>query len=183
MKVTVLRFAPLFGPGVRTFYTAIFDHRLVPVLMGYDPLVQLLHPDDALAAFLGVIDDRVAGAFNIVPGRPIPLLAALHLAAKVPVPIPHPLAYPAADLLWSAGLADAPAGFIDFVRFPFLADGDKARRELGFAARYSSREALEAYLRYRHPAVRCTRPRRAREHVRVRGRARPRPLRGRRGRR
>jgi UDP-glucose 4-epimerase len=121
------------------------------VLMGYDPLVQLLHPEDALAAFMAVIDGRVAGTFNIVPCRPIPLLAALHLAAKLPVPIPHPLAYPAAEILWSAGLADAPAGFIDYVRFPFLGDGEKARRELGFTARYSSREALDAYRRDRDP--------------------------------
>jgi len=157
MNITVLRMAPLFGPGVRTFYTAIFDKRLVPVLMGYDPLVQLLHPDDALAAFVNVIESHVAGAFNVVPVRAIPLLAALHLAEKLPVPIPHPMAYPAAELLWSAGFAGAPAGFVDFVRFPFLADGDKARRELGFRARYSSREALEAYLRYRHPG-RALRP-------------------------
>ena len=151
MKVTILRVATLFGPGVRNFYTAIFDHRLVPVLMGYDPLVQLLHPDDALAAFVAAVDRRAAGAFNIVPTRSIPLLAALHLAAKVPVPVPHPLAYPAADLLWSAGFVDAPAGFIDFVRYPFLADGDKAQRELGFSAQHSSREALDAYLRDRYP--------------------------------
>lgn len=153
MAITVLRFAPLFGPGVRTFYTAIFDKRVVPVVMGYDPLVQLLHPDDALAALMGAIDDRVAGAFNIVPARSIPLLAALHLAQKVPLPVPHPLAYPAADLLWAAGLADAPSGFLDFARFPFVADGDKARRELGFSPRYSSREALAAYLRHRHPGA------------------------------
>jgi UDP-glucose 4-epimerase len=151
MKITVLRLATLFGPGVRTFYTAIFDKRLVPVLMGYDPLVQLLHPDDALSAFTAAIERRAPGAFNIVPTRPIPLLAALHLAGTVPVPVPHPLAYPAADLLWSSGFADAPAGFVDFARYPFLADGDKARRELGFTARYGSREALDAYLRDRHP--------------------------------
>jgi UDP-glucose 4-epimerase len=151
MTITVLRFAPLFGPEVQTFYTAIFDRRLVPVLMGYDPLVQLLHPDDAVAAFLTATDRRAAGAFNIVPPRPIPLLTALHLAAKVPVPVPHPVAYAAADVLWSAGLAEAPGGFLDFVRYPFLADGDKARRELGFEARHSSRDALDAYLRYRRP--------------------------------
>ncbi len=151
MKVAVLRFAALFGPGVRNFYTAIFDHRLVPVLMGYDPLVQLLHPDDALAALLAALDRRAEGAFNIVPSRPIPLLAALHLAGKVPLPVPHPIAYPAADLLWSAGLADAPGGFVDFARYPFVGDGDKARREIGFTARHSSREALEAYLRERYP--------------------------------
>jgi len=156
MKIAVLRFATLFGPGVRTFYTSIFDHRMVPVLMGYDPLIQLLHPDDGLGAFLAAVELRAEGAFNVVPSRPIPLLAALHLAGKVPLPVPHPIAYPAADLLWAAGLADAPAGFIDFARYPFLGDGEKARRELGFTARHSSRQALEAYLRDRHPKASMT---------------------------
>ena len=41
---------------------------------------------------------------------------------------------------------------MDYVRFPFQADGARARRELDFEPRYSSREALLAYLRYRHPA-------------------------------
>jgi UDP-glucose 4-epimerase len=151
MRVTVLRFAPLFGPGVHTFYTAIFDHRVIPVLMGYDPLVQLLHPEDAVAGFLAGVERRLSGAFNVVPSRPIPLLTALHLAAKVPVSIPHPAAHVAADLLWSAGLVDAPGGFVDYARYPFLGDGEKARRDLGFTPRHSSRDALMAYLRYRYP--------------------------------
>jgi UDP-glucose 4-epimerase len=152
MKIAVLRFAPLFGPGVRTFYTEIFDRRLVPVLMGFDPLVQLLHPADALAAMAAVVDRQASGVFNIVPMRPIPLLAALHLAGRIPVPVPHPVAYPAVDLLWAAGLAGAPSAFLDFVRYPFLADGDKARRELGFAARHSSRESLQSHLGDARPA-------------------------------
>ena len=69
--------------------------------------------------------------------------------------VPHPAAYVAADLLWAAGLADAPGGFVDYVRYPFLGDGEKARRELGFTARHSSRDALLAYLRYRHPRAAC----------------------------
>jgi UDP-glucose 4-epimerase len=151
MKITVLRFAPLFGPGVHTFYTRIFDHRVVPTLMGYDPLVQMLHPDDALAAFLLAVEACPGGAFNVVPRRPIPLVTALHLAAKIPVFVPHPVAYAASDLLWAAGLADAPGGFVDYVRYPVVADGEKARRVLGFEPRHASRDALLAYLRYRHP--------------------------------
>ena len=151
MSVSVLRFAPLFGPGVRTFYTRIFDHRVVPLLMGFDPLVQLLHPDDALDAAAAALVRPVAGAFNIVPRAAIPLRSALHLGAKVPVPVPHPLAYAASDALWAAGLAEAPGAFLDYVRYLFVADGARAERELGFRPRYSSREALLAYLRYRHP--------------------------------
>lgn len=151
MKITVLRFAPLFGPGVHTFYTRIFDHRVVPALMGYDPLVQMLHPDDALAAFRAAIESCPGGAFNVVPRRPIPLVTAIHLASKIPVFVPHPIAYAASDLLWATGLADAPGGFVDYARYPFVADGEKARKVLGFDPRHSSRDALTAYLRYRHP--------------------------------
>lgn len=151
LAVTVLRFAPLFGPGVRSFYTRIFDKRVVPVLMGYDPLVQLLHPEDALLALEAALETPRPGPFNVVPSRPLPLLAALHLASKIPLPIPHPAAYAASSLMWAAGIGGAPAGFLDYVRFPFVADGEKARRELGFAPRHSSRDALLAYLRYRHP--------------------------------
>jgi UDP-glucose 4-epimerase len=151
MKVTVLRFSTLLGPRVRTFYTRVFDRRVIPVLLGYDPLVQLLHPDDALAAAETALKAAPGGVFNVVPSRPIPLLTAFHLAGKVPVSVPHPLAYLGADLLWSVGLGEAPGGLVDYVRYLFLADGEKARRELSFTARHSSRDALLAYLGYRHP--------------------------------
>ena len=151
LRVTVLRTSPLLGPGVRNFYTRIFDHRVVPMLMGYDPLLQLLHPEDALEAFLIALERSGGGAFNIVPRGSLTLATALHLAEKVPVPVPHPVAYAGAEVLWATGVGQAPAGFVDFARYPFLADGEKAERELGFRARYSSREALFAYLDYRHP--------------------------------
>lgn len=146
LTVTVLRFAPLLGPGVRTFYTRLLERRVVPMLLGYDPLVQFLHPDDALAAAEAAIEGRVGGVFNVVPRRAIPLASALHLAAKLPLPVAHPAAYAASAVLWSLGLSPAPGPFLDFVRYPFVADGEKARRELGVAPRYSSRDALMAYL-------------------------------------
>jgi UDP-glucose 4-epimerase len=151
MAVTVLRFAPLFGPGVRTYYTRLFDKRVVPMLMGYDPLVQLLHPEDALAAAEVALTRRMGGAFNVVPRASIRLASAIHLAAKVPVPVPHPVAYATSDLFWSLGLAEAPGAFLDYVRYPFVADGARAKERLGFEALHSSRDALMAYLRYRHP--------------------------------
>jgi len=93
----------------------------------------------------------VGGVFNIVPRDTISLLTALHLAEKVTIPVPHPLAYALADAAWSTGLGEAPGGFIDYVRYLFVADGAKAGRELGFEARYRSREALMDYLAYRYP--------------------------------
>jgi UDP-glucose 4-epimerase len=87
------------------------------------------------------------------------LLTALHLSDKLTVAVPHVAAYPLAELWWGSGLGEAPGGFIDYVRYLFVADGEKARRELGFAPRHSSRDALMAYLEYRYPET----ARRARE--------------------
>jgi UDP-glucose 4-epimerase len=151
MKVTVLRFAPLFGPRVRNFYTTIFDRRVVPVVMGYDPLLQLLHPDDALAAAEAALGKAPPGPINVVPKTPIPLLTAVHLARKIPAPVPHALAYRIGDLLWTTGLGAAPGAFAHYARFGFVADGERSQRELGVAPRHSSRDAVLAYVGYRRP--------------------------------
>ncbi len=151
LGLTVLRFALLFGPGVHTFYTRIFSKRVVPVLMGYDPLLQLLHPEDALDAVDAALARGPSGVVNIAPRSTISLLTALHLAEKVTVPVPHPLAYAGADLLWGAGVGEAPAAFVDYVRFLCVVEGEKARRELKFTPRHGSREALMAFLAYRYP--------------------------------
>ena len=151
LGVSVLRFATLVGPGVHTFYTRVLSKRVVPVVLGYDPLVQLLHPDDALDALVLALDKGPAGIVNVVPRAAITLLTALHLSDKLTLPVPHPAAYPLAELWWASGLGEAPSGFIDYARFPCVADGARAELALGFRARHSSREALEAYLAYRYP--------------------------------
>jgi UDP-glucose 4-epimerase len=159
LEVTVLRFATLLGPGVYTFYTRIFSKRVVPVVLGFDPLVQLLHPDDALDAVDAALARGPSGVVNVVPRDTISLLTALHLADKLTVAVPHVVAYPVAELWWGTGVGEAPGGFIDYARFLFVADGEKARRELGFEPRHTSRDALMAYLEYRYPET----ARRARE--------------------
>jgi UDP-glucose 4-epimerase len=151
MTVTLLRFAPLLGPGVHSFYARYFERRVVSLLLGYDPLVQLLHPDDALLALDAALRARRPGIFNVVPRDAISLRTAVHLADKVVLSLPHSLAYAAAELAWAAGVGAVPAGFVDYGRYLFVADGAKAKRELAFEARHGSRESLEDYLGYRYP--------------------------------
>jgi UDP-glucose 4-epimerase len=151
LGVTVLRFATLLGPGCHTFYTRLFSKRVVPVVLGYDPLVQLLHPDDGVDAAEKALVRGPSGVVNVVPRGTMSLLTMLHLADKLTVAVPHVAAYPLADLWWGSGLGEAPGGFIDYVRFLFVADGEKARRDLGFEARFTTREALMAFLEYRYP--------------------------------
>ena len=99
LGVSVLRLATLFGAGVHTFYTRIFSKRVVPVLLGYDPLVQLLHPEDALDAVSATLAKGPSGVLNVVPRDTLTLRTALHLSDKLTVSVPAPRGLPGRRLL------------------------------------------------------------------------------------
>jgi UDP-glucose 4-epimerase len=44
--------------------------------------------------------------------------------------------------LWLAQVADAPPTLLDYLQYLCVADGERARRYLGFTPAYSTREAL-----------------------------------------
>ncbi len=140
--VTILRMAPILGPTVHNAVTRYLARRLVPTMMGFDPLVQFLHEVDAIAALHMAVLRDVPGTFNVVGEGVLPLSTVIKLAGRVAVPVPHPLAGTVSALGWVAQLVDAPPSFLKYLRFLCVADGALARKELGFAPAYTSREAL-----------------------------------------
>ncbi len=140
--VTILRTASILGPTVNNYLTRYLAQKVVPTMMGFDPLLQFLHEVDAIAAFKRAIDRDVAGTFNIVAEGVLPLSTVVKLSGRLGVPIPHPVARPLLQALWVAQVAEAPASLIDYLRFLCVADGEKAKREFGFVAAYTTREAL-----------------------------------------
>ena len=140
--VTILRTAPILGPTVRNYLTRYLARKIVPTMMGFDPLVQFLHEVDAIAAFKRAIDRDSPGTFNIVAEGVLPLSTVVKLSGRLGLPVPHPIARTAIHAMWVAQLAEAPSSFIDYLRFLCVADGEKAQREFGFVAAYTTREAL-----------------------------------------
>ncbi|HEY8038388.1 MAG TPA: NAD-dependent epimerase/dehydratase family protein [Polyangiaceae bacterium] len=140
--VTILRTAPILGPTVSNAVTSYLARRLVPTMMGFDPLVQFLHEVDAIAALHLALLRDVPGTFNIVGDGVLPLSTVIKLAGRVAIPIPHPVARTVAALGWVAQLVEAPPSFLKYLRFLCVADGQRAREALGFTPAYTSREAL-----------------------------------------
>jgi UDP-glucose 4-epimerase len=143
--VTILRTAPVVGPTVKNYLSKYLARRFVPTMMGFDPLWQFLHEADAIAAFKVAIFRDLPGTFNIVGDGVLPLTTVIKLAGRVALPIPHPLFPPMVGALWLAQLSEAPPGFLDYLRYICVADGEKAAVEMGFRAAYTTREALIDY--------------------------------------
>ena len=140
--VTILRTAPILGPTVQNYITRYLSQKLVPTMMGFDPLLQFVHEIDAIAALKLAVDRDVPGTFNIVGDGVLPLSTVIKLAGRIAVPIPHPIAESLSAMGWLAQLTSAPPAFLKYLRFLCVADGTKAKDKMGFRPAYTTREAL-----------------------------------------
>jgi UDP-glucose 4-epimerase len=146
--VTVLRLAHTIGQGTRNYVTSLLlRQRLVPVLVGYDPLFQMIHELDVVAAFHTTINEDHAGVFNIVAPGVMPLASMLRTAGRLEVPMPYPVAAGSLELLFGTHLVRSAPAVLDYLRYPCVASGEKAAEQMGFRASYSTLEALRDFTR------------------------------------
>jgi UDP-glucose 4-epimerase len=145
-RVTVLRTAPLLGPTVTNFVTRFFSRPVALVLMGYDPLLQVVHESDAVEAFKLAIDGDYPGVFNIVGDGVLPYSTVLALMGKLPLPMPTFIAKTLARALWATQIVSEPPAFLNFLRFLCVADGTKARAVMGFQPRHDIKTTILDFL-------------------------------------
>lgn len=144
--VTILRTAPILGPTVQNYVTRYLTQRIVPTLLGFDPLWQFVHEVDAIAAFKLAIVRDFPGTFNIVGDGVLPLSTIVKLAGRRPVPMLGSAARLAVGALWTAQVGVAPPSFLRYLRYLCIADGEKARATMGFVPAFTTREALVDFL-------------------------------------
>jgi UDP-glucose 4-epimerase len=147
MQITILRFANIIGPDVDTPLTEFLQLRPVLSLLGFDPLMQIIHEEDVIGALLYSLENDVPGVFNIAAEGILPLGKLIGLAGRVPLPVLHPFAYLGNNLMRVAGFH--PQCYFpiepDFLRYPCLADLAAMRTEMGFIPTYTAEEALREF--------------------------------------
>lgn len=144
--VTILRPCTILGPHIKNYKTSWLQRPVILTVMGYDPLFQSVHEDDVIRAFKMAIDKDYPGVFNVVGDGVIPLSKALKLAGKLTVAIPAPVLYPMTQLAWYLNIFPAPASRLDFLKYILVADGEKAKKIMGFVPQHSTKEALLAFI-------------------------------------
>lgn len=144
--VTILRTAPILGPTINNYVTRFFRRPLLPVLMGFDPLMQFVHEDDAVEAFALACREDHPGAYNIVGEGVLPYTTVVARLGRIPAPVPHFVAYPLARVLWATQVMESPPAFLDWLRYLCVADGSKARERMGFSAKHDIRATLDAFV-------------------------------------
>ena len=140
-----LRFAPIIGPQSDNPLTRLLKSKIVPTVMGFDPLWQLLHEDDAGRALEQALTTRHSGAFNLAATEPVPLSRLIRQAGARQLPLPEVGWKVAVQLRESLGMTATPQSLMQLLKFSCLADTSRARTELNFNPMYSTAEALRSF--------------------------------------
>jgi UDP-glucose 4-epimerase len=147
---TLLRPCHIVGPHVQNFLTTYLRFGVVPLPLGYDPMLQVIDERDMVQALLLTLAGKRTGVYNVAGPGELPLSLAVREAGGVAVPVLYALAAPFMKLGWAAGLLPFPAPQYDFLMYPCVIDGHRFRDDFGFKPRFSMHKALRS-LRRRAP--------------------------------
>ena len=145
VEVTVLRHCWVMGPTYVDHVVRYFDRPVVPVVLGYDPLMQFVHEDDLLDVFERATLASHPGVYNVVGRGVLPLSTLLAFAGKRSLPLPGRLLHRLASYPSQGQTGDLPAGFFDYLRYLWVADGERGWRAFGEPV-YTTKEAWISFV-------------------------------------
>ena len=116
----------------------------VPTLLGFDPMVQVIHQRDVVRALRLALKPGARGVFNLAGPSPVSLSRAIELLGRTPMPIPHGAARFVVDRLFRWRVSSFPAPELDFIRYVCMVDDSRARSLLNYAPEYDLGETLRA---------------------------------------
>jgi UDP-glucose 4-epimerase len=143
IDTVILRPVHILG-GVNNAPSRYLRLPTVPTLLGFDPMVQVIHESDVIEAILCALTPGVRGIFNVVGPGEVPLSTILDELGKRTLPIPHPLAERLFTLMWRSKLTSFPVPQLDHIRYVCMVDGSRARELMGFRPRHTLKETIRA---------------------------------------
>lgn len=146
LELLLLRCASLVGGEIASPLTRYLARPYPPTVLGFDPRIQVLHPDDAVRAFGLAVTSTATGSFNLAATAPVTLTHAIRLAGRQPMPFLEPLL----NVAWPGAGQDHYSNWPfepDFFRYGCVADIRRAERELLWTAEYGTEAALRTLTR------------------------------------
>jgi UDP-glucose 4-epimerase len=142
ITVSVLRFANFIGPTVDTALTRYLSLPVVPVGLGFDPRIQLVHEDDAVEVLrLAARSDR-PGIVNVAGSGALLRSQVLRRLGRIALPVPSPAVDLVGRLVRGSGIVDFSPEQLQLLTFGRVVDTTRLHDEFGYRPRYSTASAL-----------------------------------------
>jgi UDP-glucose 4-epimerase len=146
IETVILRPVNIVGPTVKNAPSNYLRLPRPITVMGFDPMIQLIHEEDVARALILALKPGVRGVYNVTGPGEVPLSAVMRELGRSPLPVPDFLLRPALKRLFRAGVISFPPEELDHIQYLCVVDGSRAAREMGWAPRYTLRETIRSVL-------------------------------------
>lgn len=138
LQIAVLRCAEVLAARSGSQLWDYLQSRVCLRPLGFDPMLNVLSIDDAVAALAAATRSAATGVFNIPGADTLPLSRAIAETIRVDIPVPGPLLAPLYGLRrWVAGFEFRYDLNIRRFHFGGVVDGGRARTVLGYLPGHS----------------------------------------------
>jgi len=142
LQTAVLRMVYQLGPSHAATLGSFLAGPRVPMVMGFDPLFQIMHEQDMARAVAMALQTPLRGVFNVAGPPPIPLSNLIREAGRERVPLPEPLLK---RLLGRFGFPQLPPAALEHVKYPVVVDDAAFREATGFEPEFGLRATIEEF--------------------------------------
>jgi UDP-glucose 4-epimerase len=104
----------------------------IPTVLGYDPMVQVLHEADVVHAIKLALEPGIRGIFNVAGPDPLPLSHVIEKLGRTSIKVPYTLGKMVLKRMWSLRLTSFPPPELDHIRYVCMVDDRRARHVLGY---------------------------------------------------
>ena len=142
-RTALLRPTHVVGPDISNAISTFLRADTLPVMAGFDPMVQFVHQDDLVRAIVAVTLGQSVGVFNVAGKGVVPLRKALAAAGGRIVPVPSVVA---TGYLKFAGLfrRTLPSYLVNFLKYPCVISTQLLRETFGWEPRVDQLEAVRS---------------------------------------
>jgi UDP-glucose 4-epimerase len=146
IETVVLRPVHIVGPHIKNAPSNYLRLKRPWALMGFDPMVQLIHVEDACLAMAAALRPGVRGVYNVVGPGEVPLSATFRELGHTPIPVPHIFARPLLRRLFDFHLASFPPPELDYLQWGCTVDGSRFVKDVGFAPKHGLKETIHSVI-------------------------------------
>lgn len=122
--------------------STFFRRKRAVTIMGYDPMIQLIHAEDVVEAIERALMPGVRGVYNIAGPPPVPLSYIYKCLDITPTSLPEFAVRRMLKMGWTLKLSDWRGPELEYLKYVCMVDDSLARRELQYKPKHDLQDII-----------------------------------------
>jgi UDP-glucose 4-epimerase len=145
LLITTLRMARLLSARMESPLGHYLRMPVIPTVLGFDPRLQVLHDEDALAVLRRAVVNDIAGTYNVAGPGIVMLSQAVRRLGRPTLPVPPFGLSAVGQVIVRTVRVDIPPDLVDFLTYGRGVDTTALADTFGYRPRHTTDETLAEF--------------------------------------